>query len=189
MRVIEIIPRDVSADGASISLTRILVEISNFPIGLPGGPEFPVTAASLSRFLESADFREQFINWYGAQIGASVEGKNASPLRKKFGNLKVGRTGKLPPKIYLRNEYEKLITELKVLGVQFPEPDLPLNREDRKAIVEFARKTSARWLRVVDEERVDLDQIVSASPRATAKLILAESYECSEEAVHSRLFS
>lgn len=188
VRVIDIHQDDAFAGRPNISPTRILVEISNFPISRPGGLEFPVTAVALSRFLESPQFREQFIEWYGAQIAASISGKGASSLRKQFKNLSVGRHGKLPPRIYLKSEYDRLILELKALHGQFPKLRLPLNREERELIIEFARETSARWLQVVDEKRIGLDQIMPASPQSAAKLILAGTYDCSEESIHSRLF-
>jgi hypothetical protein len=115
--------------------------------------------------------------------------KGVSPkLLKGFSHLSVGRHGKVPPNIILRNEYRKLVIELKSLRNEFPKMPLPIGTVRSKAIFEFARKTSARWLSQVEAGQIGLDQIFAESPEAAAKLSLAATYGCSEEAVHSRLF-
>ena len=184
LRVIDIKPRREGSDG--ITPTRIVIDISNFPIENRKGSEFPITAPALAAFLTSSRFREEFIGWYGKQFAASLPIKRGMEgWKKRFANLTVGRPGALPPRLYLRTEFDRFTIEIKALQLK---AELPLNDRRTKLLIAFGRETSARWIGLVESKKISIYELVQGNPKSIAEVILSKLYNCTEESVHSRLF-
>ena len=176
---------NVSFAAGESPFTELLVRIPKFPLTGP-----VTTKERLARFLNSWSLQKEFPAMVRGtnRVNHTRYRRSQKKFRKNFARLAVGRLGKLPPRIILKGEYEQLVGQLKLLHLEFPKLSCPLEREEMSLIIAFARGSSAPWLRLVDEQTIGLDQIVSSSPQAAAKLILAETYGCSEESIHSRLF-
>jgi hypothetical protein len=166
--------------------TQVVIDIPYFPLGHPRGVRFPVKAASLARFLESPEFHNEFIRWYGKQIAAALPGKGAAAkLRKSFLHLSVGRQGALPPTIILKAEYKRFVLEIKALQL---DAKLPYDRKDAELLLRHGREIGAQWVRLVEKRAVSIEELVMGSPREICRLMLSAKYGCSESAIHSRLF-
>ena len=170
------------------SATQLLLEMAEFPIWHHGNMKLPISVKALRKFLQSWYMQEQFLQWYGIWVARSIPKKSpAMMLKKSFENLRVGRAGKVPPQIFLRVEYNNLVADMRDLQSKFPGRSLPLSRKDREAMMEFGRKQSGRWVEILENGEIDLDQIVTATPKSGAKLILANRYGCEEDSISSLL--
>jgi hypothetical protein len=186
VRVVETRPAAQPEPESTLVVTQVVIEILNLPIGHRLYRGFPVRPAALKRFLESVGFRQQFVKWYGAQIASSLRLKSmAAGLQKGFLHLSGGRKGSLPPRAFLKAEYDKLVVEIKELQSR---AELPLNPKRRALLVRFGLQTHARWVKLIKANVISLEQLANGSPQAAAKVLLSEQYSCSEESVHSRLF-
>ncbi len=184
LRVVKSEP--VSLPGTGVSFARVLIEIDGIPV-MERENGRPLSARRVTEFFESWELQEHFLRWLGRRI-AKVTPRSArgAKLRKSFAHL-TGRMGKLPPRIFLRAQYDRLVWEIKSMRSQFPSSAVPTDKQ-REAILEFGRKTSAHWLPFV-KGKLDLDQIVRETPGTAAELILGEQYGCSEANIRSWAFS
>jgi hypothetical protein len=186
VRVVETRSADQAKPRSTLVPAQVVIEILNLPIGHRGCRDFPVRTVALTRFLESLEFRQQFIKWYGVQMASSLRTKRVAPnLQKGFLHLSGGRKGSLPPRAFLKAEYDKLVFAIKELQSK---TELPLNPKRNESLVRFGMQTDARWVGLVKANVISLEQLVTGSPQAAAKTLLSEQYSCSEESVHSRLF-
>jgi len=186
MRVIPSEPVPSPWPGTGVSLARVLIEINGIPV-TEHRNGVPISARRVTEFFESWELQEYFLRWLGRRI-AKVTPRTAvgKKLGKSFAHLTTGRIGKLPPRISLRAQYDRLVWEIKQMKEQFPLSSMPKAKQ-REAILEFGRNTSASWLRDV-QGNLDLFEIFRGTPAAAAELILSERYTCEPEAVHSWLF-
>jgi hypothetical protein len=186
MRVIPSEPASSPWRGTGVSLARVLIEINGIPI-MERKNGVPISARRVTEFFESWELQEYFLRWLGRRM-AKVTPRTAvgKKLRKSFAHLTKGRMGKLPMRIFLRAEYDRLVWEIKQMKERFPLSSVPTEKQ-RGAILEFGRNTSASWLPYV-QDKLDLLEIFQETPSAAAELILSEHYTCEPEAVHSWLF-
>lgn len=184
MRVIPSDPAPSPWPGTGVSLARVLIEINGIPI--VEGKNVPISARRVTEFFESWELQEYFLRWLGRRI-AKVTPRTAvgNKLRKSFAHLTTGRMGKLPPRIFLRAQYDRLVWEIRQMKEQFPLPSMPTEKQ-REAILEFGRNRSASWLPYV-QGKLDLFQIFQETPADAAELILSEQYTCEPAAIHSWL--
>jgi hypothetical protein len=167
-----------------VSLTRVLIEVDGIPVA-QGNNGLPLSVRRVTEFFESWELQEHFLRWLGRRISkVTPRSARGVKLKKSFAKL-TGRMGKLPPRIYLRAQYNQLVWEIERIRTKFPLLTLPTDKE-RKAILEFGRKTSAHWLPYV-EGKLDLDQIALETPGTAAELLLGEQYGCSGANIRSWL--
>ncbi|HET9804042.1 MAG TPA: hypothetical protein VFP96_12450 [Candidatus Acidoferrum sp.] len=186
MRVIPSEPAPSPWPGTGVSLARVLIEINGIPV-IERKDGVPISARRVTEFFESWELQEYFIRWLGRRI-AKVVPRTAvgKKLRKSFAHLATGRMGKLPPRMFLQVQYDRLVWEIKQMKEQFALSFVPTEKQ-REAIFEFGRNTSASWLPYL-QGRLDLFEIFPETPAAAAELILSERYDCEREAIHSWLF-
>lgn len=172
--------------GKPVSIARVLIEIDGIPI-METGSSAPIPVRRVTEFFESWELHEYFLAWLGRRIAKVVPRTSVGKkLGKSFAHLKVGRIGKLPPRIFLRAQYDQLVREIKEIKKRFPLSSLPTEKQ-RAAILEFGRNASASWLPYV-QGNLDLFEIFQETPGTAAELILSERYGCGTETIHSRLF-
>jgi hypothetical protein len=164
--------------------TDVMIRLPRFPENGPLGP------SAFTCFLESWPLQQEFLAWCGKQVAAKmpIHSKAMKKLKSGLSNLKVGRTGTLPPRMILVGQYKRLLGELRVLNFEFPDLMLPITKDKRESILKFGQNTSASWLQFVKENKISLDEFVTESAQPGAKLILSKQYRCSEDSIHSRLF-
>ena len=188
VRVVEIGPVNAVPPLSEPIPSRVVIEVLNLPVGHAGGPKLPVTGKAVSRFLESREFRNQFIKWYGEQIAVNLEKKSApARLVKRFRRSSVGRAGPLPPPTCLKIEYDRLLLEIKAL--QDSSKSRPTSQGE-DALLRFGQQTNTHWVKFIEAGTVGFDQLLRGSPQSAAKLILAMKYGYGEntDPVHRRLF-
>jgi hypothetical protein len=186
LRVINSEPVSPPWLGGKASFARVLIEINGIPVieGLKG---LPLSMRRVTEFFESWELQEHFLRWLGRRTATVTPRTHAGKkLKRSLAHLTVGRLGKLPPRIVLRAQYDRLVWEIRQFQEQFPLSAVPTD-EQRKAILDFGRKTSASWFPYVQGE-LDLCEIAPETPGAAAELILSEQYGCERNNVHSWLF-
>lgn len=167
-----------------VSIARVMIEIDGIPF-IEGKKGLPIPARIISEFFESWELQENLLRWLGRRIaGAIPRGVRGARLRKGFANL-TGRMGKLPPRMVVRAQYDRLVWEIDRMQSTFQISAVP-NDEQRAAILEFGRNTSAHWLPYV-QGGLDLNEILLVPPGKGAELILGEQYGCTEENIRSWL--
>ena len=182
---IQDVPSPLNAIGSFA--TEVMIEVQ-LPLKHSRTFWLPVPAKRIEEFFQGREMQESFLRWYGKCLADRIPYKSrAAKLKKSLANLKVGRTGKLPPQILLEAEYERLILEMQSMHLKFPGCSGPLSKQEREAILTFGKKASAQWVQFVEKGEIDIDQITKESPQEAAKLILSKKYGCSEDSIHSRL--
>jgi hypothetical protein len=185
LRVIQSEPVSSPWSGTGVSFTRVLIEIDGIPV-MERENGLPISRRRVTEFFESWELQEHFLRWLGQQIAkVTPRSTGGAKLKKRFAHLTVGRMGKLPPRIFLRAQYNQLVWEIKSMQSQFQASAVPTD-EQREAILEFGRKTSAHWILYVGGE-LDLNEIILENPGSAAELILGEQYGCSDANIRSWL--
>ncbi len=190
VRVSAVRPGPSTMNPENFPSTLVELELIGIPFEHPIAKKPIISRERLEEFFQSTEMQRKFITFVCRGVSSTVpDDPELRNLRHKLANVTEGRPSRLPPRLDLQLLYFELLGQVEIARQMYAEiqtsrsiVDDLTNRFLAKAPVDFW------WVHLIRIHQLTVDGMAMGSAEAASQMILALTFDVSEEAIRSRLF-